>query len=325
MKALDLSEGFFHEIALPSLREEFPELCDRVGAGLMGNGSECYGFDDEISRDHDWGVEFYVWLTEEDFPCHAEALRGWRERLRSANPQTTFRTVSDYGLKETVVTPERFFRSMIGFGCGPQTMQDWRRIPESNLAMAVNGRVFVDPVGELSRTRELLMGYYPEDLRLKKIAARCLSAAQTGQYNFLRCAQRGDVVARELALSRFVQDAISLAFLLNRRYMPYYKWSYRAMLDLPELAPDIAPDLAALWSGEPVDGQLDPGNRLVREVPDDVRYRAIRVERICARIVAELRRQGLSDSTSTFLVHHGERVQAKIVDPELSRIPTQYE
>ena len=325
MNALDLSEQFFRETALPSLKQAFPLEWQRMGAGLVGNGSDCFGFDDEISRDHDWGVEFFVWLADSDYETYADEVRVWKRELWESCPGVPFRQVSDYGIHDTVTTPSRFYRMLTGFPQGPRSVLDWRRVPETNLAMAVNGRVFLDPLGEFSLTRRHLMEYYPEDLRRKKIAARCLSAAQTGQYNFLRCAQRGDVVAKEVALARFAQDAMQLVFLLNRRYMPYYKWSYRAMRDLPLLAAGVAPELERLWAEEVEEGELDPGTRLLREVSPRDRGRAVVVERICALIIGELRRQGLSGSTSTFLVEHGEAVQATITDPDLARIPTQYE
>ena len=83
--------------------------------------------------------------------------------------------------------------------------------------------------------------------------------------------------------------------------------------------------LERLWAEEVAEGELDPGTRLLREVSPRDRGRAVVVERICALIIGELRRQGLSGSTSTFLVEHGEAVQATITDPDLARIPTQYE
>ena len=39
----------------------------------------------------------------------------------------------------------------------------------------------------------------------------------------------GDTVAAMLALDEFVRQAISMVYLLNRTYMPYYKWMFRGM------------------------------------------------------------------------------------------------
>ena len=41
------------------------------------------------------------------------------------------------------------------------------------------------------------------------------------------------------------------------------------------------------------------------------------IERTCANIIDELRREGLSDSPSDFFLDHGPIVQSKIQDPEL--------
>ena len=66
MKGLELSYQYYLEIGRPMLREKFPEYSGRIAAGLAGEGSECLGFDDEISRDHDFGPGFCIWLTESD-------------------------------------------------------------------------------------------------------------------------------------------------------------------------------------------------------------------------------------------------------------------
>lgn len=47
MKGLDLSRLYFAEICSPMLKDRFPGLFGRLGAGLVGVGSECFGFDDE--------------------------------------------------------------------------------------------------------------------------------------------------------------------------------------------------------------------------------------------------------------------------------------
>ena len=105
----------------------------------------------------------------------------------------------------------------------------WLHLPEDKLAAVTGGAVFEDGLGEFSAVREELRKYYPEDVRIKKIAARAAKMAQSGQYNYGRCMRRGDTVAAMLALDEFVRQAISMVYLLNRTYMPYYKWMFRGM------------------------------------------------------------------------------------------------
>ena len=58
MNGLELSEKFYIEYGVPMLQNEFSHLESVVAVGLMGSGSECFGYDDEISRDHDFDPGF---------------------------------------------------------------------------------------------------------------------------------------------------------------------------------------------------------------------------------------------------------------------------
>ena len=51
IRGLELSERFFGEYGLPMLQEQFPQYMDMIAAGVAGEGSDCFGFDDAISRD----------------------------------------------------------------------------------------------------------------------------------------------------------------------------------------------------------------------------------------------------------------------------------
>lgn len=63
-----------------------------------------------------------------------------------------------------------------------------------------------------------------------------MKAAQSGQYNYARCLAHGEEDAAMLALFEFVTNAIELAFLLNRKHCPYYKWALRSMDGLDKFA-----------------------------------------------------------------------------------------
>lgn len=204
-------------------------------------------------------------------------------------------------------------RRLIGFPRGPETIAQWRAVPQENLAMAVNGAVFRDPAGQFTAVRAyLLEHHYPRDLRLKKIAAKCMAIAQTGQYNFDRCRKRRDWVTLRTVLARFQSETIALVFLLNRVFQPYYKWEFRRMTELPILGERIGSGLREL-------AERSGLNELELD-----RQKAVIME-ICAQLKGELQRQGLSDSDDWFLASHGESVQSRIGDVRLRSLPVQFE
>ena len=53
MQGLELSRRFYEEAVRPILERDFPDFVH--AAGLMGYGSDVLAFDDETSRDHEWG------------------------------------------------------------------------------------------------------------------------------------------------------------------------------------------------------------------------------------------------------------------------------
>ena len=69
MKGLELSRKYYEEFGKPMLKEQFPEIEHLIAVGLVGSGSDCYGYDDDISHDHDFEPGFCLFLP-------AKALRG---------------------------------------------------------------------------------------------------------------------------------------------------------------------------------------------------------------------------------------------------------
>ena len=56
MNCQELCERVFREVFEPVLESEFSGVPARLSAGVVGGGSDCLGTDDELPRDHDWGV-----------------------------------------------------------------------------------------------------------------------------------------------------------------------------------------------------------------------------------------------------------------------------
>lgn len=309
MQGLDLCENYFSKVGLPMIEAKFPACRQRIAAGLVGSGSECFGFDDEISRDHDWGPAFCLWLNKEDFEQFGADLQKEYEKLPGDFAGWT-RQESDWGSGRTgVFEIGQFYRQFIGFNRVPADLREWRLIPETYLATATNGRVFIDPAGEFTAFRNRLKEFYPNDIRLKKIAARCMTMGQAGQYNYMRCVRRKELVAAQCAEAEFLNAAVSMVFLLNRQYRPFYKWMHRAMRDLPVLG-GVVYDLCSTMAAAP---ETESGPRIYEK-------KVFLIEEICRHIISELTWQGLSDSGSDFLLHHGPQVQERIKDPLIKSI-----
>jgi hypothetical protein len=286
------------------IEEKFPVYRERIAAGLVGDGSECFGFDDEISQDHDWGPAFCLWLTKEDYGAIGTVLRKEVDKLPRELAGIKAREESFWGTGRTgVFEIGEFYKRFIGFNRVPEGLREWQVIPEENLAAATNGAVFLDPVGEFGAFRQRLKEFYPEDIQLKKIASRCMTMAQSGQYNYTRCIRRGEYVAARLAEAHFINDTISMVFHLNSQYRPFYKWMHRAVKQLPILGDTIYKLLDDLVT--------DPGEEQGEAI---YARKGGLMEEACGLVIGELKRRRLSDSGSGFLLDHGPIVHAKIKD-----------
>ena len=235
MKGLEEARKFYEEAGAEMISRNFGDFENRIAVGLVGHGSECFGFDDQTSRDHDFETGFCLWLTKEDEgKIGFRLMRAYDKLVKSVNGERADRVVEN-GFQGVFVTGD-FYRRYTGCDGAPKTWQDWLYTNSAYFAEATNGKVFRDDLGEFTKIRNEILHGMPEDVRAKKIGSCSLKAAQSGQYNYARCLAHGEEGAAMLALFEFVTNAIELAFLLNRKHCPYYKWALRSMDGLDKFA-----------------------------------------------------------------------------------------
>ena len=281
ISGLELSKCYYETYGKAMLKEQFPEYADRVAAGLVGHGSECLGFHDMWSKDHDFGPGFCLWLTEKDYEKVGQKMQEAYEALPKAFMGYPARNTSKRGGGRVgVLSIPEFYEEFTGNGA-------WSEMEDEKLAMAVNGEMFDDPLGEFSAIREQLQNGMPFAVWKRRLANAVALTAQAGQYNYGRCKKRNDIVAANLALDEFVREGMRTVYLLNRRYMPYYKWAWRGLENLERLS------------------ELKP---LFEQVLSSEGERESVVEEICARLLEELKRQNLTYGEETFLELHVERI-----------------
>ena len=303
MNGIELSKAFFEEYGKPML-EEFPEVKPYLAAGLFGSGSECFGFDDKVSSDHDFEAGFCLFLPDESVVDRRTAFL--LERAYAKLPgefmgvrRSMLSPVG--GARRGVLRTDEFFLEKIGSKDGTLTLHQWLTVPEQALAEATNGEVFFDNYGEITKIREGLK-QFPEEVRRKKLAGNLLLMAQSGQYNYKRCLDHGEEAAAQLAVGEFVNSAMAVIFLLNNKYKPYYKWSFRALRALPKLSleAEIMEYLLTTPNGS-----------------DTAEEKYYAIEGIAADVIDELAEQNLTNAICGDLEKHAYSVNDGIEDAEL--------
>ena len=300
MTGLELSKKYYEAFGAPMLHEQFPEWEGRVACGLIGSGSECFGFDDEISRDHDFEAGFCLFIPPEEIMDRRTAFR--LERAYAKLPKE-FEGVKKSllspvgGNRHGVIRVDEFFTEKLGSPDGLLSISDWLHLPEQPLFELTHGQIFRDDAGLLAPIDALRI--MPEDIRRKKLAGELLIAAQAGQYNYSRCVRRGDTAAAQLCACEFVKAAMHSVFLLNGEYLPYYKWQFRAFKDLPLLSGLAAPFEWLLTSGneEALTGE-----------------KAAVMEEIAGQLILALQDQELTKASCGDLEKHAYSVNDGIAD-----------
>ncbi len=304
MKGMELARAYYTQLGAPLIRQALPEYQGRIAAGLVGEGSECYGYDDAYSQDHDFGPGFCLWVTSDTAVRAGKQIQNLYDSLPKEFMGYTRNETPEGKGRVGLFRIDYFYQRYTNCPGAPETNMQWMNVPERFLSVATNGEVFSDPEGEFTAVRRKLLAFYPTDVLRKKLAARAAVMAQAGQYNYPRCVQRGDRGAAFFAMNEFVQAALSAVFLLNRKYMPFYKWAFRAAGELTMLQ-DSVRRLRRLADLEQV-------------VPPAEAQSLI--EGICAEVAEELRRQDFSSSEDSFLAPHSGEIMAGIQDPEIRRL-----
>lgn len=284
MKGLELARKFYEQYGEPMLREQFSHILPFIAVGLVGSGSECYGYDDDVSQDHDFEPGFCIFLPDETIVDRKTAFE--LERAYSKLPREFMgyrRSIVSAvgGNRHGVIRTADFFENKTGSCNGELSPEQWLSLPDYALAEAVNGEIFCDNYGEVSHIRESI-SQYPKDIRLKKLAGNLLLMGQSGQYNYSRCVSRKETAAAQLSLFEFAKATLNAVFLLNGKYAPYYKWSFRALRELSPEYKALASDLEYLLSSGNAETQVKEKSEIT--------------ERICTGISRKIKEQGLVDA-----------------------------
>ena len=304
MKGLEIAEKYYLEFGENMINTEFSDIKDKIAIGLAGGGSECFGFDDDISKDHDFEPGFCIFIPDEDIVDRKTEFR--LERAYAKLPKEFM------GLKKSLVSPvggsrhgvlriSDFLLEKTGTRDASLTVSQWLTVSENSLLEATNGKIFFDCLGLLTRARNSI-SYLPDDIRIKKLAGNLLIMAQAGQYNYPRCLMHGETGAAQLAAFEFAKAAINVIFLLNKKYVPYYKWCFRAMRDLKKLSP-LCDTLEFLISSE--------NYGAVCETKTEV------IEDVAKMVIEELQSQALTEAICLDLEKHAYSVNDRISDPAI--------
>ena len=246
---LELCRRYYEEYGKPMIAEKFHAYESSIAVGLVGKGSDCFGFDDLQSRDHDFGPRFVMWVTKKVYDQIGVELEEAYEALPNSfmgvDRVETFHGRDRAG----VMIIEDFYKNTLGFDLigtllqadenldkeNLDTIKCWLSVHDYALAAAVNGEVFRDDEGIFTRYRDRLLAYYPKAVWYRKIAQTCALFSQNGQYNLPRMRKRGQLVAAEIAKAECVKQAMKLYYLLNRKYAPHDKWLFKGMPDNPAM------------------------------------------------------------------------------------------
>ncbi len=233
IKGLELNELFYYEVVASVLKSYFPEL--QYSAALIGWGSDVLGYDDAQSADHNWGVRFQLFLSEQDSGKYRKPINDiLDERLpfEFRGHPTTFEIVVNEDQRGVPVsrkhnidveTVKEFFSRYLG--CDPfgeVSAADWLTFSEHKLLAVTSGKVFYDDLKELEFVRQKF-SYYPKDVWLYMLAAQWIKIFEK-QASVGRCGYVEDELGSMIIAAQQVKNLMRLCFLIERKYAPYSKW-----------------------------------------------------------------------------------------------------
>ncbi len=233
-----VSRTFFHTVVEPILNRRFPAQTAQTAFGIFGYGSEALGLDDQYSRDHHFGLRIDALMPAALFQTYGAAMmEAVAQELPTSFMGYSLREGHLVGAGLACDSLEAFLQRTIGLTTAPVTWLEWLGIPEEDILHVVNGEVWRDDRGEFTGVRQALAAYYPEPVRIRRLAHWCRYFSGMGVYALRRALLRNNAYYATIAFSRSVRWGVQLAFMLERVYYPYDKWIMHTFTELLHLYP----------------------------------------------------------------------------------------
>lgn len=239
---IDISRDFFHEVLRPILERHFPAALAQTAFGVFGYGSEVLRLDDEYSADHHWGIRINALMPEALFKEQsADILRVVERELPTTYRGHNLREGLSGGKGLSLTSLEGYLRRTVGLTKPPETYREWLSVPEEDITHIINGEIWQDDSGQFTAIRQAFLAYYPEPVRLRRIAHWCRYFSGMGTYALHRALLRHNEWYATVTFARALRLGVQLAFLLEKQYYPYDKWTMAHFVHLPRLAAPLRP------------------------------------------------------------------------------------
>jgi hypothetical protein len=226
---VQLAAAFHRDVVRPLL----PSI--GYAAARLGSGSDVLGYDDAVSRDHDWGCRLTLLVDESSSAVIPEIQRVLAERLPHEYAGHPVRFPVTWDQTEThnveVATVHGFAASRLGVR-PPLDGLDWLTVTGQGVLEVVGGPVFHDETAELGPLRAALQWYPPD---VDRFAVACLWSQVAQRMHMVgRTAVRGQDLQSRLLCAQIAGKLTHLAFLVHRQWMPYAKWREARLRTLPD-------------------------------------------------------------------------------------------
>jgi len=325
---LRLSEMYYRQIIEPILRSKLRNL--KYSAGLIGSGSEVLGYDTPQSRDHNWGLRLFLFLTEEDLRTKSKQLD---EVLRQNLPKSFLGYPTSFGRPDEIgvrvpkqsnsgeidhyvmfFTIRSFFKDYLDLNPYQEIgVSTWLTLPQQKLLSLIKGRMFRDDLG----IRQILMKfeYYPRDVWFFLLASQWSKISQK-EALVGRTAEIGDELGSKIIAAEIAKDLMALCFLMEKRFMPYTKWFGKAFSEL-EIARKISPVLKRILYSKSIKE---------RECHLGKAYSIVASKHNSLKITKLMETEVSKYYNRPYLVIHGDEfakeIMKKIRDPSIRNLPT---
>lgn len=232
ISGMELSKKYFEEYGHPMIDNEFKEYKDKITIGLVGEGSDCYGFDDCYSVDHDFGPGFCIFVDDDAYEKIGEELTAAYNKLPvEFMGYKRQETALGYG-RRGVIKTSKFYENHLGTAVYEEI--DFTKIKDYELAVCTNGEIFFGEDTAFLRMRNALKNGYSLKTRLMLLCEDVSAFSQSGQYNYPRMLQREDDFTAGIMMADFYRAAMVLYHHIMNMYCPHDKWLKKSTLRLSE-------------------------------------------------------------------------------------------